>query len=302
MSVGAPERNAKIERSRVNPYRIEPGSPWYHVLNVSGGRSSGFMLRRVLDAHGGELPARTEAVFANTGRERAETLDFVQAMSDRWHVAITWLEYAYVPGAKPARQYRIVSRETASLDGEPFAAMLDAERWMPSTAKGGRVCTSELKVSTIDRYLWKRHGLTRRQTRKLIGFRHDEPHRWKPALYQECEVGYPMVDAGVTAGDVAAFWARQVFDLGIPSERGNCDLCYLKSRPNLLATIRDEPSRADWWIGMERRRGRTFRIGESFEALRDAALAPNDTGEIGPDRGNGIVEIGGEPLPCFCTD
>ena len=133
------------------------------------------MLAQILMAHGGRLPDRTEAIFANTGKERAETLDFVEAMSARWNVPVTWLEYAYVPGGTPARQARVVSRETASLAGEPFSAMLDAERWMPSTAKGGRVCTAELKVSTIDRYLWAKHGLTRRQTRKLIGFRHDEP-------------------------------------------------------------------------------------------------------------------------------
>ena len=112
-----------------------------------------------------------------------------------------------------------------------------------------------------------------------------------------------MVDAGVTRADVAEFWRAQPFDLGIPSERGNCDCCDLKARPNLVATIRDEPSRADWWIDMERRRGRTFRIGESFAQLRDAALAPNDTGEIGPDRGHGNgTDTAGEPLPCFCTD
>ena len=291
----APERNAALERPWVNPYLIPVDSPWYVVANVSGGRSSAYMLERLLAAHGGELPPGCEAIFANTGKERAETLDFVAALTEQWGVPITWLEYAYVKGAKPARQYRIVSRETASLEGEPFAAMLEAERWMPSTTKGGRVCTSELKVATIDRYLFHRHGLTRRQTRKLIGFRFDEPRRWKPALYQECEVGYPMVDAGVTAGDVAAFWQSQPFDLGIPSERGNCDCCYLKARPNLLATIRDEPSRADWWIEAESRAGRTFRRGESFAQLRDAALAPTV---------NGMDSAGalGAGLPCFCSD
>ncbi len=161
-----------------------------------------------------------------------------------------------------------------------------------------RICTAQLKVSTIDRHLWQRHGLTKRQTRKLIGFRFDEPQRWRPALYQECAVAYPMVEARVTAGDVADFWKRQPFDLGIQSERGNCDCCYLKPRANLLAAIREEPARADWWIEAERRRkGRTFQIGESFEALRQSALAPGAIGEIGrPTAGEP------EPLPCFCTD
>ena len=286
-----------------NPYRIPDRSPWFHVVNVSGGRSSAYMLRCVLDAHGGELPPRCEAVFANTGRERPETLDFVQALSDRWHVPITWLEFDYRPDRQPgagATKYRarVVSRETASLAGEPFTALLDSGSWLPSMT--ARICTAELKVGTIDRHLWQSRGLTKRQTRKLIGFRHDEPRRWKPALYQQCEVAYPMVEAGVSAGDVAEFWRCQPFDLGIDSTRGNCDLCYLKPRANLLATIREEPARAYWWIAAERRSGRTFRIGESFEALRDAALAPGGNGEIEPLSSR--ADDAGEPLPCFCTD
>lgn len=256
------------------------------------------MLKQVLDAHGGQLPDRCEAVFANTGRERAETLDFVAALSDRWHVPITWLEFDYRPDARPKTRAVVVDRATAALDGEPFTALLDSGSWLPSMT--ARICTAELKVGTIDRHLWQRHGLTRRQTRKLIGFRHDEPRRWKPALYQACEVAYPMVEAGVSAGDVAEFWRRQPFDLGIPSERGNCDCCYLKPRANLLATIAAEPWRADWWIDVERRRGRTFRIGESFEALRDAALALDGNGETGRPLAGDVD--GGEPLPCFCTD
>ena len=251
------------------------------------------MLKQVLDAHGGQLPDRCEAVFANTGRERAETLDFVQALSDRWHVPVTWLEFAYDPAGSPKYRANVVTRATAALDGEPFTALLDSGSWLPSMT--ARICTAELKVGTIDRHLWQSRKLTRRQTRKLIGFRHDEPRRWKPALYQACEVAYPMVDAGVTRADVAEFWRRQPFDLGIDSARGNCDCCYLKPRANLLATIREEPARAHWWIEAERRKGRTFRIGESFADLRAAALS----GEA--DRGSDTADFG-EPLPCFCTD
>ena len=251
------------------------------------------MLRRVLDAHDGRLPDRCEVLFANTGRERPETLDFVAALTAQWGVPITWLEFAYIPDGKdgkPKTRAVVVDRESAATHGEPYEAMLASVSFMPSVTQ--RICTSELKVLTIDRHLWGTRRLTKRQTRKLIGFRFDEPARWKPALYQECEVAYPMVEAGVTRADVAEFWQRQPFDLGIPSERGNCDLCYLKGRGNLLETIRAEPWRADWWIEVERRRGRTFRIGESFADLKAAALA----GE--PGDGDG----GQGDLPCFCSD
>ena len=253
-----------------------------------------FMLEKVLDAHGGELPPRCEAIFANTGKERPETLDFVQEVTERWGVPISWVEFGYVPGGKPKYRANVVTRGTAATNGEPFEVMLRVVSYMPSVTE--RICTSELKVQTIDRYLWQTRKLTKRQTRKLIGFRFDEPARWKPALYQECAVAYPMVDAGVTKADVAAFWQSQPFDLGIESRFGNCDLCYLKQRRNLLETLRAEPWRADWWIEAERRRGRTFRIGESFAQLRDAALAPVDTGETSA----GDEDEAG--LPCFCTD
>ena len=287
----AADMDATAVGAAMNPYRIDPDSPWFHVVNVSGGRSSGYLLRQILDAHGGALPDRTEAVFANTGKERPETLAFVAAMTDQWDVPITWLEFAYVPDGTPKTRAVVVDRETAALDGEPYDAMLRSVSFMPSVTQ--RICTSELKVLTIDRYLWNTRKLTKRQTRKLIGFRHDEPARWKPAIYQECEIAYPMVDAHVSSADVAEFWQAQPFDLGIPSDRGNCDLCYLKGRGNLLATIAAEPWRADWWIEAERRRGggRTFRIGESFADLKAAALAGESAG-AGDD----------EALPCFCTD
>ena len=278
---------------RANPYLIADASPWFHVVNVSGGRSSAFLLHQVLQAHGGELPPRCEAVFANTGKERPETLAFVHELGERWGVNIVWVEFDHDPAGAKGRKYlaRVVDFATASRNGEPYDALLRVG-WLPSMNL--RTCTAELKIRTIDRYLWRQHGLTVRQTRKLIGFRFDEPRRWRPAVYDACETVFPMVEAGVTKQDVADFWARQDFDLGIPSERGNCDCCYLKPRANLLATIREAPGLADWWIRAEERAGRTFRQVESFADLKAAALS----GEAGRGSDTDMDTA----LPCFCTD
>ena len=59
--------------SRLDPFRLDGPA----LVSFSGGRTSAYMLRRILDACGGRLPAGVHAVFANTGRERAETLRFV---------------------------------------------------------------------------------------------------------------------------------------------------------------------------------------------------------------------------------
>jgi 3'-phosphoadenosine 5'-phosphosulfate sulfotransferase (PAPS reductase)/FAD synthetase len=72
-----------------NPYRIEAPA----LISFSGGRTSGFMLQHILDAFGGRLPEGIVAVFANTGKEMTETLDFVPDCGKRWGVNIVWLEY-----------------------------------------------------------------------------------------------------------------------------------------------------------------------------------------------------------------
>ena len=51
------------------------------------------MLWRTLQAHGGTLPPDSRPVFKNTGREKPETLDFVERCAVMWGVEILWLEY-----------------------------------------------------------------------------------------------------------------------------------------------------------------------------------------------------------------
>ena len=69
-----------------NPYKItEPAA-----ISFSGGRTSGYMLWKILDAYDGQLPDHLPVTFANTGKEMTQTLDFVQACSVHWGVNITW--------------------------------------------------------------------------------------------------------------------------------------------------------------------------------------------------------------------
>ena len=89
------------------------------LISFSGGRTSGYMLHQILQAHGGELPPDTVVTFANTGRERPETLRFVQDCAEHWNVPIIWLEWQLEePG------FRVVTFETASRNGEPFADLI----------------------------------------------------------------------------------------------------------------------------------------------------------------------------------
>ena len=52
------------------------------LVSFSGGRTSAFMLYKILEAQNWTLPEKCKVVFANTGREMPETYDFVQRCSD----------------------------------------------------------------------------------------------------------------------------------------------------------------------------------------------------------------------------
>ena len=227
------------------------------LLSVSGGRTSGYMLHKVLEANGG-LPDRCKVLFANTGREMPETLDFVQRISDTWSVPITWLEYTRRDNKVG---FNVVNHNSASRSGEPFDTLI-YKPYLPNVAK--RFCTEELKVRTMKRYLvscgWKRWINT-------IGIRADERHRVKESRDNRWINWYPLYEGGDTNEDVMSFWKRHSFDLEIMKGAGNCDGCFLKSEATLAAMFREHPDRMAWWTAMEKKIGTTFHKSRSYSDI-----------------------------------
>jgi 3'-phosphoadenosine 5'-phosphosulfate sulfotransferase (PAPS reductase)/FAD synthetase len=218
------------------------------VISFSGGRTSGFMLYKVLESHGGKLPDHIKIVFCNTGLEHPKTLDFVQQCSDQWNVEITWLEYI---GKKIEPRYKVTNHKEAARNGEPFGILIDERQYLPNPI--ARFCTVELKIRLLDRYMKDVYGDAFKKHNQLIGLRYDEPRRVSnikkntrrnPALT-------PMFDARHTLPDVMSFWNKQSFDLGIPQHQGNCQGCFLKSRYRLDLVAKETPEALDWWIFQE---------------------------------------------------
>jgi len=124
-----------------DPFKID--SPT--CISFSGGRTSAYMLWRVLQANGG-LPSDAVVCFANTGKEDEATLRFVQTCSERWDIPITWLEYqSNAPG------YKVVNFATASRNGEPFESLISKRNYLPNPVT--RFCTADLKVNSINKML-----------------------------------------------------------------------------------------------------------------------------------------------------
>jgi len=274
------------------------------LISFSGGRTSGYMLNHILDAHGGRLPDDVKVAFANTGREMPETLDFVQECGDRWGVHIVWLEY------DPDAEHRtaIVSHNSASRNGEPFAALIQRKQFLPNPVT--RFCTIEMKIRRFNMYC--RHTLGWDRWTSVVGLRADEMRRvtkqrvrnglnkdrWTTAM--------PLADAGVTKRDVAAFWQKQPFDLRLlnvngSTPDGNCDLCFLKSAVAIQSLMRRRPETARWWIDEEAHAPAFGNINPDmalFRADRPSYAALLDTVQ----RQGDILEDVGESLDCACTD
>jgi 3'-phosphoadenosine 5'-phosphosulfate sulfotransferase (PAPS reductase)/FAD synthetase len=242
-----------------------------------------YLLRQVLDAYNGRLPNGIGVCFANTGKEMRQTLDFVRDCGERWNVPIVWLEYA--PDGEKQRKFRVVDYAGASRQGEPYEALLRERQYLPNPVT--RFCTTSLKIRVMRDYArslgWEHWtnaiGLRRDEARRVAKIRNDR-ERWETAV--------PLYDAGATKEDVAAFWRRQPFDLGLPNidgktPAGNCDLCFLKSAGTIAALMRSDPSLADWWIRMEEEArpakplaGFFRKDRPNYRQMRDAVLTQQD--------------------------
>lgn len=188
-----------------------------------------------------------------------------------------WVEFLKRSGDSEVR-YERVSFNSASRNGEPFARLISAKSYTPNSMM--RFCTEEMKVNTIRHFIASELGWT--TWANAVGLRHDEGHRVMKALGRNHEgkspwvTKVPLANAKVTRSEVDAFWAAQPFDLGLRSNEGNCDLCFLKGRGALKALIRETPGCADWWIEQERvGKGRFVTEYSYADLAREVAEQPH---------------------------
>lgn len=277
----------------IDPFKIN--SPT--AISFSGGRTSAYMLWRVLQSNGG-LPKEAIVCFANTGKEDEATLRFVRDCGINWEVEIHWLEFR---DADPA--FERVNFDTASRNGEPFETLIKKRNYLPNPVT--RFCTSVLKIRVQSQYLASLNffeGLKYSQIENLswLGMRADEQRR---AAKIDDKSRIPLVTAGITKEHVGEFWHNQAFDLELPNNNGvtmhgNCDLCFLKGGHQILSLITEKPERAVWWAKMEslvlasKPNGTVFRLDRPSYASM-LKFSQQQQNLFDPDE---------EAIACFCGD
>lgn len=263
-----------------NPYLITEPT----CISFSGGRTSAFMLYKILEAHDMSLPKDAFVCFANTGKEHENTLDFVHACEVNWNIKIHWLEFIR---EKP--RFKEVSYETASRAGEPFSSMIDAKSFLPNSVM--RFCTTELKIKPIE-YFMKSIGHDEYQT--FAGIRYDEPRR---IVKLRDTVQAPLFLDKITQKDVQLFWEKNSFDLQLEFRNkvtalGNCDLCFMKGAHQIMSIIQQEPERAVWWAHQEKKiNGRFSKDRPDYTLMMNYSKKQID-----------MFNADEETIACFCGD
>lgn len=277
-----------------NPYLIDLPA----VFKFSGGRTSGYMLRQTIDAFGGTLPDDLKVVFNNTGKERTETLDFVERCGQQWGVPITWLEYRY-DGSN--HSFEVVDYGSASRNGEPFEQVIQHRGVLPNPRM--RFCSGELKDRTTVRYLksvgWDHWTVA-------IGFRYDEPARLAKArknAHKDEDLAFPLFDAKVVKETIQGWWRQNDFDLGLDDHEGNCDLCFLKNPAKIRRIMSARPELAAWRVNMEDKAAK-FDCGASTKVFRmDRASYKGQLAQSKYPTMLDVLESDDElSISCNCTD
>lgn len=259
-----------------DPFKIKGPT----CISFSGGRTSAYMLWRVLQSNDG-LPSETVVCFANTGKEDEATLRFVQDCASNWSVNVVWLEYRH-------KGFSVVDYHSASRKGEPFEELIRVKNYLPNPV--ARFCTEELKVKVIDKYL----ASIDLEADTMVGVRSDEPRRLVKLRQRGLLI--PLADANVTQDDVQLFWKSQPFNLGLSfrdgvTPLGNCDLCFLKGPNQIMGLIKDSPDRAVWWAQQEAAIKATFRSDRPSYGQMHRFLT---------DQADMFSKEGG--VDCFCGD
>lgn len=205
------------------------------VVSFSGGHTSAYMSWLIKNAS-----PSARFVFANTGKERNETLKFIHECDLSFGLNVTWIEYA-----EGGAGYSVVDYATADRSGNIFEAMIK-KYGIPNQSYPH--CSRELKIRPIAAWI-RDNELS--DYALAVGIRNDEIDRMSDSAADR-NIFYPLIRHWPsTKRDVEDFWSKQKFSLGIKNYQGNCDWCWKKSDRKLLTIAQESPHIPLWWDKME---------------------------------------------------
>lgn len=236
-----------------------------YLVSVSGGRTSAMMAKLLKDKerliredvflagwyiYTKYVNEHSEYVFAfaNTSREKEETLIFVDNIEKHFGIKIHWVEACVNKKKNSGTRHRITSFEKAFRNGEVFESVI-AKYGIPNAVF--LHCTRELKTAPIRSLMASIGWGTWEDYKTIIGYRRDEPKRATTEKAIALNQWYPLDEWGIRKPDVAYYWNRQQFDLGLIDADGNCKNCHKKSDAKILYQNATNPQDTVWIRDMQ---------------------------------------------------
>lgn len=216
------------------------------LISFSGGETSALMTKLIHEHMRSEY-SEIITVFANTGQENEQTLEFVRRCDETWGWNVVWVEAVTDTTRGVGVTARVVDFASADRTGTVFEAMI-AKHGIPGP--GFFHCTRELKERPITAYArsigWKAGSFD-----TAIGIRFDEIDRMNPNAAKQRFI-YPMVKPFPHRKvDVNDFWFRQGWRLDLKGYQGNCRWCWKKSLRKHLTIMAETPEAFDFPERME---------------------------------------------------
>ncbi len=224
--------------------------------------------------------------FANTSKEREETLKFGKQLSD--FLNIVWIEGTYPMKKGKGIGYKVVNFETAKRNGEVFEAMLEKANIVTVTGNkvglpnhGTPYCSDRLKKIPLHK-LAKDYFKGEKYV-TAIGFRREDVEVSRRITYAEIreikDYIYPLITDfmphPLSQRDVSKVIETAGYNLKIPSKWGNCDGCWKRSEQKQVEMLREGVLNPDWWRKMENQYNDKFYRGfQSIDDLMKKAKLP----------------------------
>ena len=222
-----------------------------NVAGLSGGRSSLFMVRQLID-HGYD----PVILFADTGFEAPGTYDFIRDAVKHWGIKINCIR-AVVGSKGVGNTYEEITVDEIGYRPKTF---IDHFAKYGTCTINAKNCTDRLKGIIMDK--WKNDRFGRDGYTTWIGIRADEQRRLKEQEQQldaisdrlnkpiKTNIRYLANISDKSKSEIIDWWSHQDFDLTVDEWSGNCMFCIHKSPEKLAMAARDNQEAAKDWIEM----------------------------------------------------
>jgi hypothetical protein len=228
------------------------------LVSFSGGETSAFMSQWI-KKHLQNSYENIIYVFANTGLENEETLQFTKKCDEYWNLNIKWVESNVNFEKGKGTSYFLTNFNNASRKGEPFELIIK-KYGIPNQAAPH--CTRELKQNPIKAFAKDFFNGEKYDT--AIGIRIDEADRINQKS-KDMMLIYPLINQNMIPASkqmINFFWKQMPFRLELKGYQGNCITCWKKSDKKLFQIYKDNPKSFDFMRKMEEKYPR---IGNEFD-------------------------------------